>query len=340
MTTQASVLPRSGGSSRAAWASLGWTCTDSAWAASRNFISSGNRGCGMRGGPAVPRPRWRTSSPSVVPASGPAGDDALIRAVVADLPALGVIVARAERPCPGRSPAGGFPTGSGGRAGENAADRAGRHAYGSLRCELQRHWLRRPCRWNIIEGVATTRRETCQRASHGCSPSMPPNLPTPTKDLFQESTMTFGEHLEELRACLFKAIVGLALGCVVGLVVGGPVVEFIQTPVEDALENYYAEAGGRKVVRRRTSWRSSRGRATRAEDDIERIRDDHRQAAACRSTWSTSIPRSCCRQLDGGGDARGRPRRRRTAAEPQRQQVLTCSRSSSSAPSPTIRGRS
>jgi sec-independent protein translocase protein TatC len=59
------------------------------------------------------------------------------------------------------------------------------------------------------------------------------------KDLFQESTMTFGEHLEELRACLFKAIVGLALGCVVGLIVGGPVARFIQTPLQNALEEYY-----------------------------------------------------------------------------------------------------
>ena len=66
------------------------------------------------------------------------------------------------------------------------------------------------------------------------------------KDLFHNSTMTFGEHLEELRVCLFKAILGLALGCVVGLLVGGPVVDFIQTPLRLALKEYYAKQAGKK----------------------------------------------------------------------------------------------
>ena len=62
-------------------------------------------------------------------------------------------------------------------------------------------------------------------------------------DLFQDSTMTFGQHLEELRTCLFRAIIGLAIGCCIGLLpwVCGPVVKFIQTPVEKALRTYYEE---------------------------------------------------------------------------------------------------
>ncbi len=66
-------------------------------------------------------------------------------------------------------------------------------------------------------------------------------------DIFQESTMTFGEHLEELRACLFKAIVGLVLGCLVGLAVGGYVTRFIQKPVLDALAEYYEDQAARKA---------------------------------------------------------------------------------------------
>ena len=38
-------------------------------------------------------------------------------------------------------------------------------------------------------------------------------------DLFKDSTMTFGEHLEELRACLFRAAIGLAIGVLIGLAV-------------------------------------------------------------------------------------------------------------------------
>lgn len=61
------------------------------------------------------------------------------------------------------------------------------------------------------------------------------------EDIFKDSTMTFGEHLEELRVCLFRAVAGLVLGLVVGLAVGRYVVEFIQTPLTNALTRYYQE---------------------------------------------------------------------------------------------------
>lgn len=59
------------------------------------------------------------------------------------------------------------------------------------------------------------------------------------EDLFRESTMTFGEHLEELRGCLFRALFGLVIGFVIGLLVGQRVVAFIQTPLVNALNKYY-----------------------------------------------------------------------------------------------------
>jgi len=58
-------------------------------------------------------------------------------------------------------------------------------------------------------------------------------------DLFRESTMTFGQHLEELRACLFKALLGLLVGFIIGLTIGGYVVSFIQRPLTRALTRYY-----------------------------------------------------------------------------------------------------
>ena len=63
----------------------------------------------------------------------------------------------------------------------------------------------------------------------------------PDKDLFASSTMSLGEHLDELRTCLFRAIIGLALGFVIGLIpaVGGRVVRFIQLPLTQALESHY-----------------------------------------------------------------------------------------------------
>lgn len=70
-------------------------------------------------------------------------------------------------------------------------------------------------------------------------------------DLFKESTMTFGEHLEELRACLFKSLLGLVIGFVIGLLAGGWVVAFIQTPLTKALKTYYKRQSVKMVEARR-----------------------------------------------------------------------------------------
>lgn len=63
----------------------------------------------------------------------------------------------------------------------------------------------------------------------------------PDKDLFSSSTMSLGAHLDELRICLFRALIGLAIGFGIGLIpaVGGSVVHFIQYPLTTALEAYY-----------------------------------------------------------------------------------------------------
>lgn len=58
-------------------------------------------------------------------------------------------------------------------------------------------------------------------------------------DLFKDSTMTFGEHLEELRICLWKAVVGLVLGTLIGLLAANSVVRAIQVPLTKALEQFY-----------------------------------------------------------------------------------------------------
>jgi sec-independent protein translocase protein TatC len=60
-------------------------------------------------------------------------------------------------------------------------------------------------------------------------------------DLFKDSTMTFGEHLDELRRCLFKAVLGLFVGCLIGLWCADWVVKVIESPLKRALERYYAE---------------------------------------------------------------------------------------------------
>ncbi len=58
-------------------------------------------------------------------------------------------------------------------------------------------------------------------------------------DPFGHTTMTFGEHLEELRASLFKAVLALAVGFLFGLCVGNYVVRMIESPLESALQQFY-----------------------------------------------------------------------------------------------------
>jgi sec-independent protein translocase protein TatC len=62
----------------------------------------------------------------------------------------------------------------------------------------------------------------------------------PDDDLFAGSTMSFGEHIEELRRSLFNALIGLMIGFGIGLIFANQVVQFIQTPLKDALTEYYA----------------------------------------------------------------------------------------------------
>jgi sec-independent protein translocase protein TatC len=63
------------------------------------------------------------------------------------------------------------------------------------------------------------------------------------KDLFDDSTMTFGEHLEVLRVHLWKAIVGLVIGTVIAFTFSRHIIVAVQTPVIDALDKYFAKSG-------------------------------------------------------------------------------------------------
>lgn len=65
------------------------------------------------------------------------------------------------------------------------------------------------------------------------------------EDLFEATKMTFGEHLEELRSSLVKAVVALTIGVLVGLLFGKQLVLYIQTPLQEALRNHYTEVEDR-----------------------------------------------------------------------------------------------
>jgi sec-independent protein translocase protein TatC len=66
------------------------------------------------------------------------------------------------------------------------------------------------------------------------------------EDLFEHTKMTFGEHLDELRIALFKAIFSLVIGVLIALSFAGKVVEYVQVPLKNALENYYTRVENEK----------------------------------------------------------------------------------------------
>ncbi len=68
-------------------------------------------------------------------------------------------------------------------------------------------------------------------------------------DLFEGSKMTFGEHLDELRSALLKALLSLIVGFLIGLFFGKDIVTFLQVPMVKALEQYYANQSAPKYVK-------------------------------------------------------------------------------------------
>ena len=65
-------------------------------------------------------------------------------------------------------------------------------------------------------------------------------------DLFAESSMSFGEHLEELRLCFIRSIISITLGTLLGFALGAPVLEYVQIPVRRSVEAYYDQQTIRK----------------------------------------------------------------------------------------------
>jgi len=57
-------------------------------------------------------------------------------------------------------------------------------------------------------------------------------------DLFDESTMSFGDHLEALRIHLWKALIGLAICVVLSLFIGHKIVAVVRAPIDAALKEY------------------------------------------------------------------------------------------------------
>jgi sec-independent protein translocase protein TatC len=60
------------------------------------------------------------------------------------------------------------------------------------------------------------------------------------RDPLAHTRMSFGDHIEELRGRLIRALLGFLLAMGVGLLLGQPLLECIQAPVQKELNSFYA----------------------------------------------------------------------------------------------------
>ena len=66
-------------------------------------------------------------------------------------------------------------------------------------------------------------------------------------DLFAETSMSFGEHLEELRLCFIRSLVSIAIGTILGFTVAATVIDYIQIPVRRSVEAYQEKRANQKI---------------------------------------------------------------------------------------------
>src|SRR5262245_66165219 len=58
-------------------------------------------------------------------------------------------------------------------------------------------------------------------------------------DFFQDTRMSFGDHIEDLRKHLWRAVKGFFVALIFGFAIGRQVLMFIAKPVEDQLKVFY-----------------------------------------------------------------------------------------------------
>jgi len=65
------------------------------------------------------------------------------------------------------------------------------------------------------------------------------NFRDPDYDLFEDSRMSFGEHLEELRWVLVKCLIAITIGCCIGFYFAENVVQQLKVPLKKAIDDYH-----------------------------------------------------------------------------------------------------
>ncbi len=71
----------------------------------------------------------------------------------------------------------------------------------------------------------------------------------PNENLFEQSRMSFGEHLEELRKVLVRSVMGIAIGCIFGFIFANQTVEFLTEPLNKAIGQFHIKQAEARLVK-------------------------------------------------------------------------------------------
>jgi sec-independent protein translocase protein TatC len=101
------------------------------------------------------------------------------------------------------------------------------------------------------------------------------------EDLFESTKMTFGEHLEELRRALLKAVLSLFIGFLIGMLLSKHLIRFVQTPLREALQNYYSSLEAEQQEQRLLS----AGSPISTADQMEQAKEEFAKQGLTSQEW-------------------------------------------------------
>ena len=73
------------------------------------------------------------------------------------------------------------------------------------------------------------------------------SMDRPDESLFEDTKMSFGDHIEELRVRLFKAVIGVVIGFLLGLYFSSTVVNALQKPLRVAISEFKVRTSKNKT---------------------------------------------------------------------------------------------
>lgn len=80
-----------------------------------------------------------------------------------------------------------------------------------------------------------------------------------SRDLFDDSTMSFGEHLEVLRVHLWKGIIGLVVCVIVALFFGNHIIDVVSAPIDRQLAKFGKDVEVQRDVQHVDFWARMKG---------------------------------------------------------------------------------